>query len=240
MQWFTTIGGMNTENLKFPLITQHNAEYPREIHAAKEISRLLQKANFPGDDVWIDLRFDYALSDHSTSSIDVMLIRGAPHGIVKISLQGLFLMQDFEVMITQVIPHELAHVLHGVGAKVSGVEIQKPHDETWVGFFDQLTGNDHDIEASAKVRGDFDDRAIRLSRSAILVQCECGDAESYEVVADTTGNSAKLSNEELKCSTCKFPYVRVSRDSLPKRIADDQTFLEKIKCIKLQHTHLQR
>ncbi|MBM5458960.1 hypothetical protein H8F21_15440 [Pseudomonas sp. P66] len=232
---------MNTENLKFPLIYQHNAEFAREIHAAKEVSRLLQKVDFPGDDVWIDLRFDYALSDHSTSSLDVMLIRGQPHGIVKLNLQGLYLMQDFEVMIQQVIPHEIAHILHGVKAKVGGYEIQKPHDEEWAELFINLIGGvNHDIEPSAKVRGEFDDRAIRLSKSGILVECECGDDESLEVLADTPGNSAKLRNEELECTSCKFPYVRFTGDTLPKRIAADQQFLEKIKCIKLQHSPLQR
>lgn len=53
---------------------------------------------------------------------------------MKLNLQGLFLMQDFEVMIKEVIPHELAHVLHGVKAKVDGIEIQKPHDESGVTF----------------------------------------------------------------------------------------------------------
>lgn len=229
------------ENLKFPLIYQHNAEYAREIHAAKEVSRLLQKVGFPGEDVWIDLRFDYSLSDHSSSNLDVMLIRGQPHGIVKLNLQALYLMQDFEVMIKEVIPHELAHVLHGVKAKVDGVEIQKPHDETWSDIFIDLVGGfDHDIEPLAKVRGEFDDRAVRLSKSGILVECECGDDESIDVIADTPGNSAKLRNEELKCTTCKFPYVRFQGDSIPQRIAADLKFLEKIKCIKLQHTHLQR
>lgn len=229
------------ENLKFPLIYQHNAEYAREIHAAKEVSRLLQKVGFPGENVWIDLRFDYSLSDHSSSNLDVMVIRGEPHGIVKLNLQALFLMQDFEVMIKEVIPHELAHVLHGVKAKVDGVEILKPHDDTWSEIFIDLVGGfDQDVEPLAKVRGEFDDRAVRLSKSGILVECECGDDESIDVIADTPGNSAKLRNEELKCTTCKFPYVRFQGDSIPQRIAADLKFLEKIKCIKLQHTHLQR
>ncbi len=232
---------MNTENPKFPLIYQHNAEYAREIHAAKEVSRLLQKVDFPGDDVWIDLRFDYSLSDHSSSSLDVMLIRGQPHGIVKLNLQGLYLMQDFEVMIQQVIPHELAHVLHDVKAKAGGYEIQKPHDEEWTDLFLGLIGGaNHDIEPAAKVRGDFDDRAIRLAKSGILVECECGDDESVQVISDTNGNSAKLRNEELECTACKFPYVRFKGDTIPQRIAADMTFLEKIKCIKLQHSPLQR
>lgn len=229
---------MTTENLKFPLITQHNAEYPREIHAAEEVSRLLQKVEFPGHNVWVDLRYDYSLVEHSSSNVDVILIRGEPHGIAKINLQALFLMQDFESMLGEVIPHEIAHVLHGVKAKVDGFAIDKVHDEVWQNFVVRLQP---DAEPMAKVKGEFDDRAVRLSKGGILIQCECGEDESFAVVADTAGNSAKLRTEEHKCGTCKFPYHRVDGETLvPERIKNDLEFLEKIKCIKLQHPHLQR
>ena len=229
---------MTTENLKFPLITQHNAEYPREIQAAKEVSRLLTKVDFPGQDVWVDLRFDYSLVEHSSSNVDVILIRGQPHGIVRINLQALYLMQDFESMLMEVIPHELAHVLHDVKAKVDGFTIDKVHDDAWQHLVFKLQP---DSEPLPKVRGEFDDRAVRLSKGGILIQCECGEEESFAVVADTAGNSAKLRTEDHKCGTCKFPYHRVDGQTLlPQRIKDDLAFLEKIKCIKFQHPHLQR
>ncbi len=231
---------MNTDNLTFPLITQHNAEYSREIQAAKEVSRLLQLVNFPGSDVWVDLRFDYTLSDHSASSVDVLLIRGQPHGIVKLSLQGMFLMQDFKSMILEVIPHELAHILHGVAAKVEDYTIPKPHDDVWVDFFDRLADS-MEVEACAKVRGLFDDRPVRLARGGILVICSCGGDEGASVVADTTANAAKLRTGELECSKCRDPFVRAdAATAMPTAVAEDLAFIERIKCIKLQHTNLQR
>ena len=230
---------MNIENLKFPLIYQHNAEYAREIHAAREVSRLLQKVNFPGENVWVDLRFDYALTDHSSSTVDVLLIRGEPHGIVKINFQGLYLVQDFESMLLEVIPHELAHVLHAIQAKVEDFQIEKPHDDRWAEYFERL--NETFADPVAKIKGSFDERPVRLSKSGILAQCECGDDESYAVHADTPGISAKLRKEELICSQCKSPYVRVPPESaIPDGIRHGLEFLERIKCIKLQHTHLQR
>lgn len=231
---------MSIENLTFPLITQHNAEYTREIQAAKEVSRLLQLVDFPGDDVWVDLRFDYMLSDHSVSAVDVLLIRGKPHGIVKLSLQGLFLMQDFTSMLLEVIPHELAHVLHAIDSKVEDYSIQKPHDDSWMDFFDRLADS-MEVSPSAKVKGNFDDRAVRLARGGLLVECECGGDEGICVIADTAANSAKLRTEELNCSRCKHPFVRATgAASMPASVAKDLAFLENIKCIKLQHTNLQR
>lgn len=227
---------MTTENT-LPLITQHNAEYPREIHAAKEVSRLLQKVDFPGHNVWVDLRFDYSLIEHSSSNVDVILIRGEPHGIVKINLQALYLMQDFTSMIEEVIPHEVAHVLHGVQAKIEGYTIDKVHDDVWQNYVFRLQP---DAEPMAKVKGEFDGRAVRLNKGGILIQCECGEDESFDVIADTAGNSAKLRAEEHKCGTCKFPYQRVDQALMPDGIKSDLVFLEKIKCIQLQHPHLQR
>lgn len=231
---------MNTENLSFPLITQHNAEYAREIQATKEVSRLLQLVDFPGADVWVDLRFDYMLSDHSTSAVDVLLIRGKPHGIVKLSLQGMFLMQDFKSMVLEVIPHELAHVLHAIDAKVEDYTIQKPHDDTWMEMFDRVADS-MEVVPTAKVKGLFDDRSVRLARGGILVECECGGDEAITVVADTAGNSAKIRTQDLTCTRCKHPYARAAAEtSMPTAVARDFAFLEKLKCIKLQHTNLQR
>lgn len=230
---------MSTENLKFPHITQHNAQFPREVYAAREVSRLLQLVNFPGKDVWVDLRFDYALSDHSASSLEVILVRGEPHGIVKLSLHGLFLVQDFEAMIREVIPHEVAHVLDGVQARREDREVQKPHGEPWIEIFERLTRGDIDVEPLPKVKGNFDDRAVRLAKNGILVQCECGDDDSFQVVPGTNSNIAKLQSEELKCTDCKFPYVRFVGD-VPECITKTKQFLEKIQCHKIQHTHLHR
>lgn len=230
---------MSPDNLKFDLVRQHNAEYPREIHAAKEVSRLLQKVNFPGKDIWVDLRFDYALTDHSTSHVDVRIIRGEPHGIVKLSFQGLYLTQDFETMLHEVIPHEIAHVLHGIKAKIDDRSIDKPHDDEWAGLFESL--NENFADPSAKIKGMFDERPVRMSKSAILAMCECGDDESFEAYADTVAISAKLRKEEITCNTCKSPFVRVPPETpIPDSIRKDLEFLERIKCIKLQHTHLQR
>ncbi len=230
---------MSTENLKFPLIHQHNAQYPREIYAAREVSRLLQKVGFPGGDVWLDLRFDYALSEHSSSKLDVMLVRGEPHGTVDLCLHGLFLAQDFPAMVREVIPHELAHILDGLSARSNETEVQKPHGESWERIFERLTDGDPDIEPLPKVRANFDGRAVRLSKNGILAQCECGDDDSFEVFPRTNANTAKLQGEELKCSTCKYPYVLYT-GAVPECISKSLKFLESIQCEKLQHTHLQR
>ena len=226
------------ENLKLTNIYQHNAEYPREIHAARVVDNLLGRIRFPGHRVWVDLRFDYSLTEHSVSKVDVMTISGEAHGVVELRYQGLFLYQDFRSMIEEVIPHELAHVLHEIDARVNDFKVTKPHDNVWETFLGKLSP---DATPAAKVKADFDDRAIRLLRGGVGVRCECGGDEEFDVIADSAANSVKLRNEELKCSTCRFPYVRVEKDyPLPRQVIENLDLLNSIKAIKLHHPAVQR
>lgn len=229
---------MTIESLTLPNIRQHNAEYPREVYAAKLVDQLLSRIKFPAHRVWVDLRFDYNLTEHSVSKVDVMQISGEAHGVVVLQYQGMYLMQDFKAMVEEVIPHEIAHVLHEIDARVNDFKVSKPHDGVWEDFLFRLNP---DATPSARVDGNFDDRAIRLIRGGIAVRCECGGDEEFAVIADSTANSAKLRNEELKCGQCKFPYVRIEPGyPIPDRVQTDQLALEKLKAIKLYHPALQR
>ncbi|HCF2449007.1 TPA: hypothetical protein NIA45_006706 [Pseudomonas aeruginosa] len=229
---------MSRPSISLQNIRQHNAEYPREIRVAKVVDKLLGRVKFPSHRVWVDLRFDYMLSEHSVSKVEVMPISGEAHGVVELRYQGLFLMQDFKSMIEEVVPHELAHVLHEIDAKINNFKVSKPHDTTWERFLLKLSP---DATPAAKVKGEFDDRAIRLARGGIPTHCECGGPEEFAVFADSTANSAKLRKEELTCSNCKFPYVRVEEGySIPILVQQDLDKLEKLRAIKMHHPALER
>ncbi|KZN20773.1 MULTISPECIES: hypothetical protein [Pseudomonas] len=228
---------MDTTDLTFDHIEQHNAEYAREVQLAKEISRLLKAQKFPDDRIWVDLRFDYSMTDHSSSSVELINISGEVHGIAVLRFQGLFLYQDFASMFEEVVPHELAHILQAIQAKESGQEITKPHEEDWQDLVAELAPNATPL---AKVKGLFDDRAIKLLKGNIGTVCECGGEEAFAVYADTPTVSIKLKNEELTCTTCKFPYVRTDRSAWPEKIVGEIKFLEGVKAEKLHHPQLQR
>ncbi|MBM3105713.1 hypothetical protein IIE18_11230 [Pseudomonas sp. V1] len=229
---------MTAQSSNFSRIKQHNAEFPREIFAAKEINRLLTNVDFPAERIWLDLRFDLSMTDPTASSLDVMMISGEAHGIAMLRIQTLYLQQDMETMVTEAIPHELAHILHLLDAKQKDTEIGKQHDEDWQEWLYILAPN---ATPAAKVKGRFDERPVKLSKGGLAVECECGGEEGVAVVADSTGNAIKLQEEELECSSCKFPYHRLPNDSaLPTRIAEDLKFLEGIKCIKKHYPTLQR
>lgn len=228
---------MDLQKNSFDLIEQHNAEYPREIQLAREISRLLKTANFPGERIWVDLRFDYSMVDHTSSTVDLMKISGEVHGIVIIKVQGLFAHQDFNSMFGEALPHEVAHVLHEIQAKENETEVTKPHDETWQDIVSVIAP---DVTPVAKIKGSFDDRAIRMLKGGIAAACECGDEDAFAVFPDSPGTSTKLRNEELTCSTCRFPFARIEQAQWPKKVCDEIKFLEGVRSIKLHHTHLQR
>ena len=229
---------MTDESSKLANIHQHNAEYPREMFAVREVNRLLKTIKFPGQRIWMDVRFDYTLAEPTASSVDVMPISGEAHGQVALRIQGLFLTQDFKAMIEEALPHELAHIAHEIDARINNFKVQRPHDTAWQDFLLKMAP---DATPGAKIQGDFDDRAIRLNRGGVGVICECGGDEAFSVIADSSANLAKLRNEELTCSTCKFPYTKtVEGFELPPRVKSAADFLESIKCTKLHHPHLQR
>jgi predicted SprT family Zn-dependent metalloprotease len=228
---------MDTTDLTFDHIEQHNAEYAREVQLAKEVSRLLKMQKFPDDRIWVDLRFDYSMPDHSASSLELIKISGEVHGVAVIRFQGLFLYQDFASMFEEVVPHELAHVLQAIQAKELDQEILKPHEEDWQDLVGELAPNATPI---AKVKGLFDDRPIKLLKGNIGTICECGDDDAFAVFADTPTVSIKLKNEELNCTSCKFPYVRADRPQWPEKVLREMKFLEGVKAEKLHHAPLQR
>ncbi len=169
--------------------------------------------------------------------MDLIKISGEVHGIAVIKVQGLYAHQDFINMHTEAIPHELAHVLHALQAKESDTEITKPHDETWQ---ELVTNLSPDATPVAKIKGLFDDRAIRMLKGGIGVECECGDEDSFAVFPDSPSTAVKLRNEELTCTTCRFPYQRVGSEKWPEKVRAELKFLEGVRAVKLHHTHLQR
>jgi predicted SprT family Zn-dependent metalloprotease len=229
---------MDTTDLDFDHIEQHNAQYAREVQLAKEVSRLLKSQKFPDNRIWVDLRFDYSMPDHSASSVELINISGEVHGVAVLRFQGLFLYQDFKAMFEEVVPHEVAHILQEIKAKENNTVISKPHEQDWQDMVEDLSP---EATPSAKVKGQFDDRAIKLLKGGIATTCECGDDEAFAVFADTPGVSAKLHEEELTCTTCKFAYVRTNdRSKWPEKVLRDMKFLEGVKAVKLHHAQLQR
>jgi len=125
---------MNAQIPIFARIKQHNAEYPRELFAAKEINRLLTNVDFPAERIWLDLRFDPSMTDPTSSTLDVMMISGEAHGIAVLRIQPLYLQQDMQTMVDEAIPHELAHILHAIDVKQKGEEIGKLSARNWLRF----------------------------------------------------------------------------------------------------------
>lgn len=220
-------------------VTQSNAEFERERMIQRRVESLLESEKFPVDRIWLDLRFDWLMLDHSSSAYELYRVANEVHGVVRINFNGLFLMQDMEAMAAEVVPHELAHVLQAVEAKERDEVISKPHDDTWMEYFYRLAP---DEDAAAKVKGSglFDTRAIRLVKGGILAQCECGTDQSWEVFSSTPASQIKLKNGDHECSHCGCPFVIQDSGEMPESIRNEIRILEHLKCNKLHLAILRR
>ncbi len=228
---------MDIRQITAPAVQQHNAQTAREEQIVIEIDRLLRLHRFPSEKVWVDVRFDYGMAEHSASKLSVMSVNGELHGTVEIRLQGLFLWQDFDTFYQEVIPHELAHVFMDLRHAEHGTAVGKPHDEDWM---DAVLEINPDIEPAAKVKGEFDDRPIKLQRGAIGCGCDCGDLDSFATFPNTPATVTKLHNEELICSQCSSAYKRLKREEWPAEIRSMTTFHDSLLEMKIHHAPISR
>lgn len=219
-----------------PAIQQHNAQTARECQIVKEVDRLLRLHRFPSDRVWVDVRFDYGLSEHSSSKSELLTVNGELHGIVELRFHALFVWQDFPTFMEEVVPHELAHAFRAVACGGAGSP-EKQHDEAW---YEQVLELSPNIEPTAKVKGNFDDRAVRLQKGGIACLCECGGEEAFAVFPNTPSSLNKLQNEELTCTRCLAPYARIKRPEWPEEINQAIEFYESVSEQKLYNSPLTR
>lgn len=227
---------MDTIEISAPTIQQHNAQYAREGEIVREVDRILRLRLFPCERVWVDVRFDYGMAEHSASKVTLMQINGEVHGTAEIRFQGLFVWQDFNTFFHEVIPHELAHVLMEVRSAERGTTPEKGHSDEWI---DLVLDINADAEPAAKVKGEFDDRAIKLNKGGIACECDCDDLSAFVVVANTPSSAMKLRNEELSCTECHSAYRRVQGE-LPAEIASSLKFYESVMAMKVHHALLSR
>lgn len=218
-------------------VKQHNAQSSREVEIVREIDRILRLRGFPSTQVWVDVRFDYGMADHSACKVSLLQINGELHGTVEIRLQGLFIWQDFSTFFSEVIPHEVAHVLLELRWAERGAASEKGHGDEWV---ELVLDINPDAEPAAKVKGNFDDRPIKLQKGGIACECDCDDLSAFVVVANTPSTLMKLKTEDLCCSECQSAYRRVSKESWPSEIAEALTFYEGVMALKVHHPSLSR
>jgi predicted SprT family Zn-dependent metalloprotease len=228
---------METKSFTATAIQQHNAQTDRQAEIVKEIDRMLRLMSFPYERVWVDVRFDYTMTDHSASKMKLLSINGEHHGVVEIRLQPLFIWQDFETFFNEVIPHELAHVIQELRAALEGRDSPKGHDDEWM---DLVMEMNPDIEPSAKVKGWFDDRPIKLHKGAIPCACDCDDMDAFAVFANTNATVVKLKNDELSCQFCLSPYRRIGNELWPAEIIKAMEFYRYVQAEQVQHPALSR
>jgi predicted SprT family Zn-dependent metalloprotease len=219
------------------MVHQHNAQMPREAEVVREVDRILRMRLFPAERVWVDVRFDYGMSDHSSSKVTLMQINGQVHGTAEVRFQGLFLWQDFPAVFNEVVPHELAHVLMEVRSAERGTDNEKGHSDEWL---ELVLDINPDAEPSAKVRGEFDDRAIKLQKGGIGCECDCDDLSAFVVLSNTPATVMKLKNEDLSCNQCHSTYRRLTKEHWPAEICSALTFYEKVMEVKVHHSPLTR
>ncbi|NVL48609.1 hypothetical protein F2S72_01185 [Pseudomonas syringae pv. actinidiae] len=237
MPFASPLAGMDIIKIETKTIKQHNAQINREAEIVREVDRILRLRLFPSNRVWVDVRFDYGMADHSASKVTLLEIDGKQHGIAEIRFQGLFIWQDFSMFFNEVIPHEIAHVLLELRCAERGISVEKAHGDDWV---EMVLDLNPDAEPAAKVKGEFDDRPIKLQKGGIACECDCDDLSAFVVVPNTPTTVMKLKGEDLTCQECHSAYRKISKEQLPQELRAALSFYEGVMGLKVHHAQLSR
>lgn len=229
--------GMDILEIPTKTVKQHNAQFAREGEIVREVDRILRLFAFPSGRVWVDVRFDYGMADHSASKVALLRVNDELHGTVDIRFQGLYIWQDFPTFISEVVPHELAHVLLELNGAERGTSVEKGHGDEWV---DLVLEINEDAEPAAKVRGEFDDRLIKLQKGGVACECDCGELDGFFVVANTASTLMKLKSEQLACSDCHSAYRRIGKEKWPQQTSTALDFYEGVMAAKVYNAPLSR
>ena len=81
MPFASPLEGMDILEIETRTIKQHNAQINREAEIVREVDRLLLLKLFPSQRIWVDVRFDYGMADHSASKVTLLEINGDQHGL---------------------------------------------------------------------------------------------------------------------------------------------------------------
>jgi predicted SprT family Zn-dependent metalloprotease len=188
-----------------------NADHPLEHEVVRVTKGYLDKMQWPFERLPVRIQFGIRTVP-SQSLVTAELSNGRLRGKVSIFYNYLYLLQRESLFITEIVPHEVAHVLATAESLRNGTKI-KEHGPEWQRWLMSLS-----INATPRASGPgdiFDDRAIRLFRGGIPVKCQCVGEDGFNVLPP----SSEQKVHETTCGRCDTAYSRTGRDSMTPEVA---------------------
>ena len=199
----------------------HNANHPIEKQVVNEMARILENHEWPFDRILVNVVFGLRSGYPSQCKINGGIREGQLHGEARVFFNYLYLMQKPSEFISEIIPHEAAHLF----VKAHGISADNQYKEHGPEWKEKLYTISTEATPAAKGPGDiFDDRPIKLLKGGTPTVCGCEDP--YFIVG--TMSEGKIG--DLYCKQCDMVYRKISRDELPENtinqyeyIIDEQT-----------------
>lgn len=204
-------------------IAEHNADHPYELQVCHEVARTLQSSAFPAKRIKVSIRFDPVLRSFSKHKPDLTMNGKRPEGTVELLYNSLFLMQDPVNFFNEVVPHELAHVLNGVSAYKSGLEVPE-HGHEWQDWLAKISSTASPSPSLPDT--DFDDRAIILHSGGVLGVCACENDDRFHAYRNTGRKVGDLRKGDIECSRCGASVQLTELSEMPQKIRADLEYIQ--------------
>lgn len=191
--------------------------YPIENELVRLVDRYLARAAWPLRGYPCRIEFEArpnVPSRHELTSAGVNG-RGEHVGHARLIFNFVHLYQLPGPFLTDIVPHEVAHLISQLQGIKSGIPIEM-HGKEWREWLAKLS---HRAEPKASAgTGLFDDRSIRLYKGGLLGRCQCEGPAGFMVVS-------KRQQKEQGCGACKSSVRLVPLESAPAALRDEVDFI---------------
>ena len=184
---------------------------PLEHEVVRRSAELLERYGWPFGRIPVRIEFGIRVKVPSNHDLtfDGTNGRGELVGRVRLWFNYLYLRQNVDVFYTDILPHEIAHLLAGLQAQSQNREIDQ-HGEEWQKFLLALSPGAHTkVNALLSL---FDDRPIRIHKGEAPSECKCAGPARF----GTFGVNAPRNKPCKGCASIPKP---IPLEQIPESIA---------------------
>ncbi len=196
---------------------EHTHPYEKEVCALTK--QIFKDNQWPFERLSVSVQFGLWVSLASKHDINFRLNQGTLIGECVIYYNYLYLIQKPKLFFTEVIPHEIAHIL----SKAEAIKREKSielHGNEWKRWVIKINPN-----MSPKANwsaGTFDDRPLRLFKGGVPFRCECDIEHAVDIFINNNTEKAAAK----VCSRCNHGFVKASYDDIPKIVIEAKEYIK--------------
>ena len=182
--------------------------YPLELEVVRLVEDCLRSHHWPLNRVPVRVAFGLKANTASRhkGAFDGKNGQGLPVGRAEAWFNLSYLHQNPKLVLSDIVPHECAHLFAAAAALGAGRKISE-HGEEWKQWLSKLSATA--MQKGYGWRGGFDDRACLLAEGGVAYLCSCEGNDRFHVFPLRNGPPAE------PCGVCHQVLTHCPREKIP-------------------------